>query len=242
MKTKPYHIVYLIRNLVNYKIYVGVHSTQNLYDGYLGSGKMLKLDILKYGKENFERTILHYCYNEQQMYEVESKIVDKSFVSRKDTYNITIGGHGGDVYNCTRKTYEELHGIEKAKELKSLRSKFFKGSKRSKETCKILSEKRRQRITKDSTRLLMSTKRQGKNNNRAKTYVFISPINEIIFVKGTFRQFCKNMNTNYSTFHKFINTKLTLDTLCKCSFNKYPLTNYLDWECRTLEYHISVSS
>jgi hypothetical protein len=53
MKTKPYHIVYLIRNLVNYKIYVGVHSTQNLYDGYLGSGKILKLDILKYGKEKF---------------------------------------------------------------------------------------------------------------------------------------------------------------------------------------------
>jgi group I intron endonuclease len=87
-----YYLVYLTRNLVNNKIYVGVHSTWNLDDGYLGSGDKLKLAVKKYGKENFNRIILHYCYNEQQAYEIESQIVDTYFINRKDTYNIVLGG------------------------------------------------------------------------------------------------------------------------------------------------------
>jgi hypothetical protein len=90
-----YHLVYLTRNLINNKIYVGKHSTWNEEDGYLGSGLKLKNAIKKHGKEIFERIILHYCYDEQQMTEIEIQIVDESFVARKDTYNLCVGGNGG---------------------------------------------------------------------------------------------------------------------------------------------------
>ena len=37
-------IIYETKNLKNGKIYIGMHETDNLNDGYLGSGKHLKSD------------------------------------------------------------------------------------------------------------------------------------------------------------------------------------------------------
>jgi hypothetical protein len=44
MHEYKYHIIYKTTNLINGKIYVGMHSTDNLNDGYLGSGWILNLD------------------------------------------------------------------------------------------------------------------------------------------------------------------------------------------------------
>jgi hypothetical protein len=96
-----YHIVYLTTNLINNKIYVGVHSPTNLDDGYFGSGKVLKWAIRKYGKENFKRQILHYCLDVEHAYTIETQIVDDWFINRKDTYNCFLGGKGN---RCNKHT------------------------------------------------------------------------------------------------------------------------------------------
>jgi hypothetical protein len=53
-----YHLVYITTNAINGKIYVGVRSTWNLEDKYLGSGDKLKTAFKKYGKQSFKRTLL----------------------------------------------------------------------------------------------------------------------------------------------------------------------------------------
>lgn len=79
---------------MNNKIYVGVHSTNKLDDGYIGSGWVLKDAIKKYGREKFTREILYMFPSRREAMAMEAEIVDQDFVDRKDTYNLTIGGLG----------------------------------------------------------------------------------------------------------------------------------------------------
>lgn len=90
---KKYNFLYLTKNLINKKIYIGVHSTNNLKDGYLGSGKHLLRAIEKYGKENFKRYILVTSSDLTLIYKLEHQIVTQDFVRKDFNYNIEIGGN-----------------------------------------------------------------------------------------------------------------------------------------------------
>lgn len=92
------HIVYMTVNNVNGKFYIGKHSTNNILDNYLGSGKALKNAIKKYGSTNFTKHILGVFDTEEEAFLFESSIVDESFIIREDTYNITLGGKGNSKF------------------------------------------------------------------------------------------------------------------------------------------------
>lgn len=98
MKNKHY-LVYQITNLINEKIYVGIHITENINDGYLGSGVYLKRAIKKYGIENFKKEILFDFDNPEEMVAKEIELVDRKFIARKDTYNINCGGNGWNTFD-----------------------------------------------------------------------------------------------------------------------------------------------
>ena len=88
-----YYTIYKTTNIVNNKIYIGKHETDNLDDGYLGSGTWLKNSINKYGSDKFIKEILYIFKTYKEMNDMESKIVDEDFIRRKDTYNIMPGGY-----------------------------------------------------------------------------------------------------------------------------------------------------
>ena len=50
--------VYITTNKINNRFYIGTHVSENPLDAYLGSGKLLIKAIKKYGKENFNKSIL----------------------------------------------------------------------------------------------------------------------------------------------------------------------------------------
>lgn len=90
-----YYLIYKITNNVNNKIYIGKHQTENKNDDYMGSGKLLKRAIEKYGLDKFTKEILFECNSIEEMNQKEVEIVNEEFVSRLDTYNVKLGGNGG---------------------------------------------------------------------------------------------------------------------------------------------------
>lgn len=97
-----FYYLYEIKNNLNGKIYVGVHKTQDISDGYMGSGKVITAAIAKYGVENFTKSILETFENAEDMYAREKEVVNAEFLLREDTYNLRCGGQGGfDFINST---------------------------------------------------------------------------------------------------------------------------------------------
>lgn len=87
------YIVYKTTNLVNGKFYIGVHKLNNTkYDYYLGSGKLLKQAIKKYGRKNFKRETLKKFSNDTDAYNYEKEVVNEEIIGNPLCYNITNGG------------------------------------------------------------------------------------------------------------------------------------------------------
>ena len=77
---------------MNDKFYVGMHSTNNIDDGYLGSGKIIKNSIKKYGRQNFSIQILEYCNNKIDLIRREKEIVTEELIANPLCMNIKLGG------------------------------------------------------------------------------------------------------------------------------------------------------
>jgi hypothetical protein len=92
---RKFNYVYKITNIKNGKIYIGVHKTDNIDDGYMGSGKRLINSIKRNGLSNFKKEILFFFDTYQEALNKEKDLVNLEFVERFDTYNLRTGGEHG---------------------------------------------------------------------------------------------------------------------------------------------------
>jgi hypothetical protein len=94
-----YFYVYKTTNLINGKIYIGIHAANTLNNRYLGSGINLKKSIKKNGRDNFKKEILQICATYDEALTEERRIVTREFVQDPNTYNVEVGGLGGKIWN-----------------------------------------------------------------------------------------------------------------------------------------------
>jgi group I intron endonuclease len=118
-----FYLVYKITNLINGKYYIGMHQTTDINDGYMGSGKKLKLAIRKYGIDSFVKEILHVFDNETDMRNKEKELV----IISENTYNLCDGGKGGFSY-INRSGKNLRTGVVLSDETKKKISKSKKGT------------------------------------------------------------------------------------------------------------------
>lgn len=88
------HIVYKTTNTVNGKFYIGKHSTDNLDDGYLGSGVILTRAVKKHGKEQFVREVIRQFDDEGEAYRFERELIESIGLDPTKCYNACHGGVG----------------------------------------------------------------------------------------------------------------------------------------------------
>ena len=145
-----FYYLYKITNLVNNKVYIGVHKTTNMDDGYMGSGKIIKQAIKKYGLSNFRKEILEKFDNCESMLNRESEIVNEEFLSMDNVYNVKLGGSGGFDYINKNKLNLTKEILEKRG--KSISEHFennprmigtFTGKNHTENTKLVISEKRK---------------------------------------------------------------------------------------------------
>lgn len=92
---KKYHYICKTTCNLNGKYYIGMHSTSNLEDGYMGSGKRLRYSIRKYGVENHTREILEFLNDRESLAKREAEIVNEELINDPLCINLKLGGQGG---------------------------------------------------------------------------------------------------------------------------------------------------
>ena len=177
------HIVYKTTNNLNKKYYIGIHSTEDINDEYLGCGHWRGRKIyadtkspilnafLKYGDENFTRDVLFIFESREEALLKERELIN---ITDRDCYNAREGGENGYVYTedakskmsasakerskrillqtnllreynkwRTGKTYAEIYGDEKAREVSIKKVKSLTGRKLSDEHRRKMSNNRK---------------------------------------------------------------------------------------------------
>lgn len=91
---KAYNYVYKIIQLSTGREYIGKHKTDNLNDGYMGSGTLITPAVLE-NPSDFVKTIIWYCDSESKMNELEAALVTEEYLLKnfpEKTFNQVPGG------------------------------------------------------------------------------------------------------------------------------------------------------
>ena len=179
---KKFNYIYLITNTLNNKIYVGKHSTDNLDDGYMGSGKLIKKAIQKYGIKNFTKEYLAFCDTEEKLNWFE-KFYIKKYKARKVGYNLTDGGDGHLGFIMTEEIRTKISNTKSGTKVPKLseslkgRTSPFKGCHHTEETKQKL---RKPKTEETKQKLSEAQKRYCKEhgNQNAGNHYVLGPMTE----------------------------------------------------------------
>lgn len=115
-----------------------MHSTNDINDGYLGSGKVLIRSIKKYGIHNHSIEILYHCKNREELINKEREIVNDNLIKEDLCMNIMRGGKGGFISEEQQRGRSIKGGISFSNRLKNDESFFKEHSERSSSKMKKL--------------------------------------------------------------------------------------------------------
>ena len=184
-----FHYVYEITNNINGRKYIGKHSTNDMNDGYMGSGIAIKQAIKKYGSKNFSKKIIKSFETSEEAFKFEKEIIEQlDCVNNYKYYNMSDGGIGGvgtlsgktelekvEIYNRMKNTLKgkmageknpmygkvsAMKGKKHTKEAREKMSKALKGKPFSKEHRKNISK------SKIGMKLSEETKKKISENHR----------------------------------------------------------------------------
>lgn len=94
------------------KWYIGMHSTSNIDDGYMGSGRILTASIKKHGVENFKKEIVEFLESRDLLINREKELVTPEVITDSKCMNLMIGGKGGFISKEQQKYRSQCAGLK----------------------------------------------------------------------------------------------------------------------------------
>ena len=147
------HFVYKTYSDVNGKYYIGRHSTDNINDGYQGSGIWVRRSLKKGDKLITE--ILEYAKDIKSLFKLEEKYIKKHFSDPKNT-NFKISSMGMTREDMLGKK-NPMYGKTHTQEVRNIISETNTGRKHTKDHID-----KTKRIGKDNG--MFGVRRMGKDN------------------------------------------------------------------------------
>lgn len=155
----PYGYIYKTTNNINGKVYIGQKkSSTYLQEKYLGSGKLIKKAINKYGRDNFSNELLCWCISQNELNLYEKYYINLYNSTNKSIgYNIADGAQGGNLGDrVNAKISKSLMGHITSIETRNKIRKSNTGKKLSIETKKKISNANKGKVISDVTKQRMS--------------------------------------------------------------------------------------
>lgn len=131
------YTVYKTVNLINGKEYVGFHKIKEISDiiyeesengsifndGYLGSGKLMRRALEKYGPMNMKQKLILVTNDEKEAKMLERDIVCEKWVDDENTYNLVLGGGITILLGEKNGFYNKKHSKETIEKIQKSRNK-----------------------------------------------------------------------------------------------------------------------
>lgn len=168
-----YHYLYKTTNIVTGKYYFGMHTTENLNDGYVGSGLVLTRSLKKYGKENHVCEILQMFDTREEVIEGEKTLITEDVINDPLCMNLRVGGVGGGGFSQEQQRENNRRSQQRQKWLREHNEEWVESFRQVKsESMKQQYKNGRKSTTQphkegkfkhsDQSKLKMSQNRKGK--------------------------------------------------------------------------------
>ncbi len=151
--TRKFHYIYKITRFDG-AFYIGMHSTNDLEDGYFGSGQRLWKSIKYHGKDKHSMEILEFLPTRKELVAREKQIVNEDLLQDKRCLNLCTGGgyarrapddpNGAVQKSAALKAY---YASEAGQVTKQKLSEIHTGRKRTEETKENMSVAAKERMS-----------------------------------------------------------------------------------------------
>lgn len=177
-----------------------MHSTDNLENGYFGSGQRLWKSIRKHGKEKHAKEILEFLPNRKMLSERERELVNPDRLRDPLCLNLALGGFDSTRNQGKRRTAESS---EKAR--RSMGTKHHGSGNPnygSRWVTNGIEEQKFSGTLQEGWRFgRLDT--FGSSRGAPPNFIFISPTGKKF--KGHFGALCETLNLNPAKMHEFTN-------------------------------------
>lgn len=161
-----YGYVYLLTNKINDMKYIGIRASSIVDESYYGSGVRIRNAVNKYGVDNFQREILHWCDTPEELILMEVReLKDRNAANSSEYYNL-IDTPTPILFGEANGFYGKVHSLETKKVL-SNKAKNRKHTAQSLKNlrdywCSEEGEKQKQKLREKRTGVALSADHKEK--------------------------------------------------------------------------------